>query len=204
MSFSQKTGDSYWIGWTVQLVSSRLNYPIFSLNFFSFRTLLLEPRWKYSHFPAPIMVSGDRRETGLFLLSAAQKMRKAHFLRHWFRYRRKFPYFSGREFGREGPRRERGNNQCQDPFMLIHLFLLCLQIKSNRDKETQVFYSITGQGADTPPVGVFIIERETGWLKVTQPLDREHIAKYIVSVSWKLVNDGVTYFQNILVNSCWS
>ncbi|XP_014384634.1 PREDICTED: cadherin-1 [Myotis brandtii] len=53
-----------------------------------------------------------------------------------------------------------------------------VQIKSNRDKETQVFYSITGQGADAPPVGVFIIERETGWLKVTQPLDREAIAKY--------------------------
>ncbi|XP_068848662.1 cadherin-1 isoform X2 [Capricornis sumatraensis] len=55
-----------------------------------------------------------------------------------------------------------------------------VQIKSNKEKETQVFYSITGQGADTPPVGVFIIERETGWLKVTQPLDREHIAKYIL------------------------
>lgn len=55
-----------------------------------------------------------------------------------------------------------------------------VQIKSNRDKETQVFYSITGQGADTPPVGVFIIERETGWLKVTEPLDREAIAKYIL------------------------
>ncbi|XP_054435253.1 cadherin-1 [Pteronotus mesoamericanus] len=53
-----------------------------------------------------------------------------------------------------------------------------VQIKSNRDKETKVFYSITGQGADTPPVGVFIIERETGWLKVTQPLDREAIPKY--------------------------
>ncbi|XP_021076002.1 cadherin-1 [Mus pahari] len=55
-----------------------------------------------------------------------------------------------------------------------------VQIKSNRDKETKVFYSITGQGADKPPVGVFIIERETGWLKVTQPLDREAIAKYIL------------------------
>ncbi|XP_004584033.2 cadherin-1 [Ochotona princeps] len=53
-----------------------------------------------------------------------------------------------------------------------------VQIKSNKDKETQVFYSITGQGADKPPEGVFIIERETGWLKVTEPLDREHIAKY--------------------------
>ncbi|KAF6076892.1 cadherin 1 [Phyllostomus discolor] len=55
-----------------------------------------------------------------------------------------------------------------------------VQIKSNKDKETQVFYSITGQGADTPPVGVFIIERETGWLKVTMPLDREAIPKYIL------------------------
>ncbi|ERE79769.1 cadherin-1 [Cricetulus griseus] len=55
-----------------------------------------------------------------------------------------------------------------------------VQIKSNRDKETTVFYSITGQGADRPPVGVFIIERESGWLKVTEPLDRENIAKYIL------------------------
>ncbi|XP_004690495.1 PREDICTED: cadherin-1 [Condylura cristata] len=53
-----------------------------------------------------------------------------------------------------------------------------VQIKSNRDKEIKVFYSITGQGADSPPVGVFIIERESGWLKVTEPLDRELIPKY--------------------------
>ncbi|XP_033012956.1 B-cadherin-like [Lacerta agilis] len=53
-----------------------------------------------------------------------------------------------------------------------------VQIKSNRDKETKIFYSITGQGADSPPEGVFIIEKETGWMKVTQPLDREKIDKY--------------------------
>ncbi|XP_061863087.1 cadherin-1-like [Colius striatus] len=53
-----------------------------------------------------------------------------------------------------------------------------VQIKSNKDKETKVFYSITGQGADTPPVGVFTIERETGWLEVTKPLDREEMDKY--------------------------
>ncbi|NWY05402.1 CADH1 protein, partial [Nothoprocta ornata] len=55
-----------------------------------------------------------------------------------------------------------------------------VQIKSNKDKETKVFYSITGQGADTPPVGVFTIERETGWLKVTKPLDREEISRYVL------------------------
>ncbi|XP_074056725.1 cadherin-1 [Macrotis lagotis] len=55
-----------------------------------------------------------------------------------------------------------------------------VQIKSNRDKETKVFYSITGPGADEPPKGIFIIERESGMLKVTAPLDREDIAKYIL------------------------
>ncbi|XP_030313648.1 LOW QUALITY PROTEIN: cadherin-1-like [Calypte anna] len=55
-----------------------------------------------------------------------------------------------------------------------------VQIKSNKDKDTTVFYSITGQGADTPPVGVFTIERETGWLEVTKPLDREEKDKYIL------------------------
>ncbi|NXJ16638.1 CADHK protein, partial [Odontophorus gujanensis] len=53
-----------------------------------------------------------------------------------------------------------------------------VQIKSNRDRETKIFYSITGQGADAPPEGIFTIEKETGWMKVTQPLDREHIDKY--------------------------
>ncbi|KAM9374151.1 LOW QUALITY PROTEIN: B-cadherin-like [Phaethornis superciliosus] len=53
-----------------------------------------------------------------------------------------------------------------------------VQIKSNRDRDTKIFYSITGQGADAPPEGVFTIEKESGWMKVTQPLDRERIDKY--------------------------
>ncbi|KAM6430782.1 cadherin-1-like isoform 1-T1 [Liasis olivaceus] len=56
------------------------------------------------------------------------------------------------------------------------------RIKSSKEKETTVFYSITGQGADSPPVGTFTIERETGWLKVTRPLDRENIPSYQVSL----------------------
>ncbi|XP_060110519.1 B-cadherin-like [Heteronotia binoei] len=55
-----------------------------------------------------------------------------------------------------------------------------VQIKSNKDKETTVFYSITGPGADAPPVGTFIVERATGWLEVTRPLDREAINKYVL------------------------
>ncbi|XP_033928455.1 B-cadherin-like [Melopsittacus undulatus] len=53
-----------------------------------------------------------------------------------------------------------------------------VQIKSNRDRDTRIFYSITGQGADAPPEGIFTIEKESGWMQVTQPLDREHIDKY--------------------------
>ncbi|KAK9392603.1 cadherin-1-like [Crotalus adamanteus] len=51
-------------------------------------------------------------------------------------------------------------------------------VKSSKEKEGTVYYSITGQGADSPPVGTFIIERETGMLKVTHPLDREKISRY--------------------------
>ncbi|XP_074864729.1 B-cadherin-like [Carettochelys insculpta] len=69
-----------------------------------------------------------------------------------------------------------------------------VQIKSNKDRETKIFYSITGQGADEPPVGVFTIERETGWLKVTKPLDREDISNYTlfshaVSANGQLMED---------------
>ncbi|XP_075432622.1 blastomere cadherin-like [Ascaphus truei] len=55
-----------------------------------------------------------------------------------------------------------------------------VQIKSNKDKGPRVFYSITGQGADTPPEGVFIIERASGWLSVTRPLDREQFSQYVL------------------------
>ncbi|VCX39725.1 unnamed protein product, partial [Gulo gulo] len=54
------------------------------------------------------------------------------------------------------------------------------QVKSNKNKEIQVFYSITGRGADEPPCGVFIMDRETGWLKVTEPLDREQESHYVL------------------------
>ncbi|ELK14538.1 Cadherin-3 [Pteropus alecto] len=55
------------------------------------------------------------------------------------------------------------------------------QLKSNKDRGTKIFYSITGPGADSPPEGVFTIEKETGWLLVNKPLDREKIAKYEAS-----------------------
>uniref|UniRef100_A0A4W3J7X1 Cadherin-1 n=1 Tax=Callorhinchus milii TaxID=7868 RepID=A0A4W3J7X1_CALMI len=53
-----------------------------------------------------------------------------------------------------------------------------VQIKSNRDKETTIIYKLTGQGADQPPIGVFSIDKFTGWLSAHQPLDREQVAQY--------------------------
>lgn len=45
----------------------------------------------------------------------------------------------------------------------------------------KIFYSITGPGADSPPEGIFAIEKETGWLLLNKPLDWEKIAKYEAS-----------------------
>uniref|UniRef100_A0A6I8NIF7 Cadherin-1 n=1 Tax=Ornithorhynchus anatinus TaxID=9258 RepID=A0A6I8NIF7_ORNAN len=52
------------------------------------------------------------------------------------------------------------------------------QLKSNMDKSSKIFYSITGPGADRPPEGIFTIMKETGWLMVMQPLDREERDRY--------------------------
>ncbi|XP_005948102.2 cadherin-1 [Haplochromis burtoni] len=56
------------------------------------------------------------------------------------------------------------------------------QIRSSEDKTRKLFYSITGPGADLPPINRFIMDRETGNLYVTQPLDREETASYTFEV----------------------
>nr|XP_005166661.1 cadherin-1 isoform X2 [Danio rerio] len=48
-----------------------------------------------------------------------------------------------------------------------------VQLKSDHSPETQMAYMITGEGADQDPMGIFQINRLSGWISVTQPLDRE-------------------------------
>ncbi|XP_070834244.1 B-cadherin-like [Chaetodon trifascialis] len=52
------------------------------------------------------------------------------------------------------------------------------QIRSSEDKIKKIYYSITGPGADEEPFGLFTMDRDTGNLYLTQPLDREAQAKY--------------------------
>ncbi|CAL8237126.1 unnamed protein product [Boreogadus saida] len=52
---------------------------------------------------------------------------------------------------------------------------LVAQIRSDQDKESRMEYKITGEGVN----GLFTIDRNTGQLYVTQPLDRERESQYM-------------------------
>lgn len=56
----------------------------------------------------------------------------------------------------------------------------CFQIKSSHDEKAKMVYSVSGEGADKPPVGFFTVDLNTGMLYVTKPLDREIKDKYEV------------------------
>uniref|UniRef100_A0A3B5MH88 Cadherin domain-containing protein n=1 Tax=Xiphophorus couchianus TaxID=32473 RepID=A0A3B5MH88_9TELE len=68
--------------------------------------------------------------------------------------------------------------------------LFLVVIRSDEDKVKTIYYSITGPGADQPPVGLFTMNRDTGHLHVTQELDREKVDKYTVTHSVAEGGDG--------------
>lgn len=71
------------------------------------------------------------------------------------------------------------------------------QIRSDRDKNLSLRYSVTGPGADQPPTGIFIINPISGQLSVTKPLDRELIARF--HVSFQPVAESVAALQNVFM-----
>ncbi|PWA22489.1 hypothetical protein CCH79_00017294 [Gambusia affinis] len=63
------------------------------------------------------------------------------------------------------------------------------QIRFKEDETKKIIYSISGPGADQPPVGLFTMDGDTGHLYVTQGLDRENQDKYTVNA---VAEDGGT------------
>ncbi|KAJ8339953.1 hypothetical protein SKAU_G00345860 [Synaphobranchus kaupii] len=55
-----------------------------------------------------------------------------------------------------------------------------VQIRSSDAKRREITYSITGPGADQSPKGLFTIDKRSGMLFVTKPLDREKKGSYMV------------------------
>ncbi|NP_001165707.1 cadherin-2A precursor [Xenopus laevis] len=76
-------------------------------------------------------------------------------------------------------------------------------IRSDRDKSLSLRYSVTGPGADQPPLGVFIINPISGQLSVTKPLDREQIATFhlrahAVDVNGNQVENPIDIVINVI------
>lgn len=55
------------------------------------------------------------------------------------------------------------------------------QIRSDRSTEAKVDYFLTGEGANKPPYNLFIVDHNTGFVRITGIVDREEHPTFHVS-----------------------
>ncbi|XP_026643065.1 cadherin-4 [Microtus ochrogaster] len=72
-----------------------------------------------------------------------------------------------------------------------------VRIRSDKDNDIPIRYSITGVGADQPPMEVFSIDSMSGRMYVTRPMDREerasyHVSTYVMTVTANDADDSTT------------
>lgn len=72
-------------------------------------------------------------------------------------------------------------------FKLNQLFLSVFQIHSDFDDGKNILYSLEGIGANQYPFHVFVVDPESGAIRLTQKLDREYISLYNVSDTWQIL-----------------
>lgn len=58
--------------------------------------------------------------------------------------------------------------------------MLIFQIRSDKENFTKIYYSLSGPGADKPPINRFRVDQNTGYVTIHSILDREEISEYIV------------------------
>lgn len=75
-----------------------------------------------------------------------------------------------------------GQDGCVSCHRSSRLPSCAFQIRSDKDNDIPIRYSITGVGADQPPMEVFNIDSMSGRMYVTRPMDREERASYHVSI----------------------
>uniref|UniRef100_A0A673CTP3 Desmoglein-2-like n=1 Tax=Sphaeramia orbicularis TaxID=375764 RepID=A0A673CTP3_9TELE len=68
------------------------------------------------------------------------------------------------------------------------------RIRSDKENYTRVVYSLTGPGVDQPPVGVFSVNPNNGYVKIHKKLDREEFAFYHLKGVAKFTNGS--YAEN--------
>lgn len=71
--------------------------------------------------------------------------------------------------------------------MKWNCLMILFQIRSDFENDVNIRYSLEGPGANLDPFHVFIVDPQTGFIRVTKVLDREVIDMYNVSDPWEIL-----------------